>query len=73
MRIMGLREKLQEITSDDDVLSQAEKIAELCSKFGSDIRVLNEYDPKSRETFNCFEYALDLHVNVHRTLRANAW
>ncbi len=72
MNIKKLRKVLQKIISDEDVFGHAKKIEKLCSEFGCSIRVLSEYDPKSRENFNCFEYALGLNANVHIAVLSNS-
>jgi len=73
MDITKLREELNKITSDNDIFTHAVKIETLCNQFGCSIRVLDEYDPRNNKTFNCFEYALGLHENVHISIRDSVW
>lgn len=60
----ALRKELQEIASDKDIATHGARIAALSSRFDCSIRVLSDYDPTSRENFNCFEYALGLNEQL---------
>lgn len=55
---------------DDDISVHAQKIERLSSAYGCSIKVDPTYDPKSRDTYNCFEFALYLNESVHISVRA---
>ena len=63
------RKELQRITHCEITL-HAKKIEKLCVEYGRSIKVNPSYDPNSRDTYNCFEYALYLNESVHISVRA---
>jgi hypothetical protein len=60
-----LRKELQKITDSEDISQHPTKISHLSSKFFHSIHPLSDYDPANRQNYNCFEYALDLHITCH--------
>jgi hypothetical protein len=67
----AIRKELQRITKDEDVRAHGARIAELSSRNDCSVRALPDYDPASRENFNCFEYALCLNEQLRNSTLAN--
>jgi hypothetical protein len=64
------RRGLDVIADDPDISTHRVRIAVLSGELGLSIRVLSDYDPASRESFNCFEYALCLTEQVRNSFLA---
>jgi hypothetical protein len=41
------------------------RIRDLSSRFDHSIEILRDYDPTNKQNYNCFGYALDLHITCH--------
>src|SRR3989304_6585236 len=67
----AMRKELPRITKDEDVRAHGARIAELSSRNDCSVRALPDYDPASREHFNCFEYALCLNEQLRNSTLAN--